>query len=231
MLPVLSLTLLLLPAAPQVHWTTEKTAEKGWWTTKLTYPVIDSESPVCTLANRLFKQTAVAARNDQVKSFREMKPDSDRPEYGWCFEATCQLSVVGDNLVSGYFSYYYDGGGAHPNRAYGTLTVGLVDGKAKALGLVDLLRGGVTPKQIAEEFVLPALNVQKQQREAESLDELDAKLLDSFVLTPTSVTWLFEPYATGSYAEGDYLVKLHRRALEEVLVRGGPLAPLPVPAG
>lgn len=64
------------------------------------------------------------------------------------------------------------------------------------------------------------------------IESLPDELLENFIVTPSAMTFLFAPYAVGSYAEGSFLVKLAFEELGAILDPDGPLKPvLAKPAG
>lgn len=181
--------------------------KEGWWEAKVSYPIFPAAAPAGVVANREFHQRAKASfdafMNQAVKGLKQL----GKPTAPYSLTVKPTISIHRESLITGYLSQYEYTGGAHPNRFYLTVNVGIVDREARLLKLRDVMARGVPPKEI-EQIVLTKLNAIKRQRGADPLTELQPGLLEQFVMTPTGITWIFEPYAVGPYAEGDYFVRV-----------------------
>lgn len=187
---------------------------------KATTPVYRG-SPVKELATVDTKLTALT----RLAQFRKDFVDLDLPEMRTgMVDWFVTRSIERDDLISLIGTAYYDFGGAHPNRDHVGLNYGLVNGKARRLAFADLLKDPKRAKEIADQAVMPKLIVLRAMWVTEgSINELQPKQVDNFVITPAGITWLFAPYEMGSYAEGDYFVKVPWSELEADLRSSGPL--------
>ncbi len=179
---------------------------------KYVVPQTTGKTEVQKLANSL----AVAVANDNYKqNLQWHNEDKDRdpkaPSSLWASEISGSISVNRADLVSIILFHYSYMGGAHPNQFTSVINVGLVNGKAKRLVLKDIIKPEFTSKGVFETYVMPNLNQQRLERGGDTTWNLEPELTDKFALTPTAITWIFDPYQAGSYAEGEYTVKLFKK--------------------
>lgn len=190
---------------------------------KATTPIYRG-SPVGEFATMDIKLTALT----RLAKFREDFVDLDLPDMRTgMVDWFVTRSIERKELISVIGTAYYDFGGAHPNRDHVGLNYGLVNGKPKRLAFSDLIKDPKRAKEIADQAVMPKLILMRAMWVTEgSINELEPKQVDNFVITPAGITWLFGPYEMGSYAEGDYFVKVPWSELAPELRSSGPLREL-----
>jgi hypothetical protein len=210
-------------AAPQVRWLTLKSSRPGLYDIRARYPELKGPGPVTALANREFRSEAESeAGSVRQAALGDRKLGAQR--FGpYELRLSTHLSVVDDELVTGYLASDSFTGGAHGNAHYLPLNFGIVGGRAVKLRLKDLLRPEVDPVRFYSDATLPGLNQQKRAREASPVDEVPPQLVDRFVITRAGITWIFAPYDVGAYAEGAYFVKVPWEQMEGSLRTAGPL--------
>lgn len=188
-----------------------KSVKAGYWEATATYPSFQSTFPVAKLANRVLAREAresIARFNSEALQL--LRGDHmKKPEASYGHDWTPIVSLSEPNLISVYCEVYDMMGGAHPNHGYAFYTFGLVNGKARQLKLKDLFLPGTDPRKTVSDLIMPELK-SKQAGWVENgeLKQIDAKQAECFVMTQGGLTFLFEPYSVGSYAEGSYEVKL-----------------------
>lgn len=141
---------------------------------------------------------------------------------GWELELVSKVETVSGDLVSFTINGYDYSGGAHPNHFTNCYTFGLKNSVAARLKLDDI----VDANSVISKFVLPRVNNQKKEREAELLSKIEAPNYDSFVITKKGLQWLFSAYTLGSYAEGDYDATVTFKEIAPYVKKGGALAKL-----
>ena len=200
-------------------------SHKGYWEATAAYPVFSGSSAVVRLANERLSSAARHSvsgfRKECEDMFREEK--TGKPELPYGRDWTVTVSLARPNLISVYFETYEMTGGAHPNHGFATYTFGLVGGVARQLTLKDLFVSGQADgaRKVVSDLITPIL----KERQAGWVDngdlkEIDAPRAENFVVTPSAITFLFEPYSVGSYAEGNYVVKLPFSTIKGLDFRG-----------
>lgn len=213
-------------AQGSVQWKSSELSRAGWWKAKATYPVWNKPAGAQVLASEHFQSDALGRYNRFLSETRELMRDLGKPHGEHFVEIKSTLSVNTPQVVSGYLTHFEYTGGAHPNTFYQTINVGIVNGKPARLNLKSLLARGVSPEQVLNEVLLPRLNAAKEKRGLETVDRIDPKLADSFILTPQGISWIFQPYAVGAYVEGTYIIKATWNDLSGLLNPNSPLKSL-----
>lgn len=198
----------------------------GRWKASTTYVRIEKKTPVIDLANKLLFELIDSERRRWLQEALPIGRSRQKPSAPYELEIKPVLSLVRDNLVSGYIQQFSYTGGAHPNTVYQTIAVGLVNGKPKALRFKDLLLSGTNPTSVLLQLALPKINAAKRSSGYDPIDSLDAKLADSFVVTPSGLTWVIAPYQAGAYSEGAFFPKATFSECEGLLDPAGPLRSL-----
>jgi uncharacterized lipoprotein YbaY len=195
------------------------------WEATATYPVFPGRSVMARTASAAFRNDA-RKRFDEFSRFARTNTQSKKPVGLYSFKLTPVMGIATPALVSGYLAEESYTGGAHGNAFFYPRTIGVINRRVQVLTLKDLLSPVARPYDLLTRAVLPALNAQKKARGAGPIAVLDGKLVESFMVTPTGITWLFAPYSAGPYSEGGYIVKIPFTALRPWLNPNGPLKPL-----
>jgi len=116
-------------------------------------------------------------------------------------------AYLGEQWISLIFDHYQYSGGAHGNSYWECDNYRKVEGKWIAVDINDLLRDRESMD------ILINILLDKLQQEgaawAEEEEMLDKdRLLEDFTLGPPGITFFFEPYTVGPYAQGSYEVFL-----------------------
>lgn len=181
---------------------------EGYSDTSIVYVQLPEDSEVRKAANLQSRKLATSVYIEFTKNAIEFAQSEQKPVAPWTTELRPTVSLNRPDLVSILYSQYDYSGGAHPNRFYPVINIGLIDGKPKQLTLRDILKPEVRLDDFVQSQVLPRLNAIKEKRGIEPIENLAPGLADHFVLTPAGITWVFEPYAVGAYVEGEYTIKI-----------------------
>lgn len=199
---------------------------------QMVFPQLRSKAPVVRTANWYFRQRTL----ERWKSVRRMtrqnledtppeaKPAAVRNYSYW----NPFISLQKPDLVSGYFHADYFSGGFHPKTETYPLNVGLVGGKPQLLSIVDICKPGKSRAVAAKVFArlrqVPQANWVHAPHQ--TLTPTSPELTKTFVITPTGLLFIFDPYVAGSFASGEIRVKLPYSQLREELNPKGPLKPV-----
>lgn len=210
----------LASAQVPVSWKTIRTDRDGLWKGRAVYPRFGGGGAVADLANKAAAKTA----QDTLDEFRRAASGvRGKLQFLYEMESLAIVSVATPQLISLYFDTTEYTGGAHGNRFYQPMNFAIVNGKAQRLKLQDLFKKGVDARQVVSDAVLPKLRDLKASAVVDGdITELPADLAESFVITPSGLTFLFEPYAVASYAEGSFIIKIPFEELRGSLLVGGP---------
>lgn len=221
----LAATLLVLASAQplKVSYHSERRSQGDFYKIDIRQPVFPSEQPVGKVANREVASIVNKFKRDFLQAMDENRKRNFRIAEPFQLQIRPTISVARADLISLYLEIFWWTGGAHPNTYYRVVNVGLVDGKPRLLKLEDMLVKGVSAQQVMER-VYQRLEQVKRQRDPSGEPwmpdgGIPREYWNSFILTPTAVVWIFEPYAVGAYAEGMFLIRLSYEELQG-LVRG-----------
>ncbi len=219
-----------MPAGAAVTWHTERETRAGKW--EISARVARFTGTSRTSARWLADRELYGFVKNEMDAFeRAAEKETVNPGYPmgmWGYHATTVVSLDRPDLVSAYVETYEFRGGAHGMTTYWGVNVGLVDGKAKVLRLEDLFRKGEPARALAIEAVEERLRANPnatwfQPGEDPGMRGPDAALIADFVITPSAVTFLIEPYVAGPYAVGSFFVKVPFSAFGDRLDPNGPL--------
>lgn len=140
---------------------------------------------------------------------KDAEADNEKPERAWEVTWNGKVSAANDGFISVLASCDWYTGGAHPNRDYQGLNFAMKGGKAKRIGLADIMLVRMTPDALASQIVLPKLKAMGASGVVDAeVTSLTRQQADNFVITKSGLTWLFSPYEVASYAEGEFFVKV-----------------------
>ncbi len=208
---LLSASLLAAPATPSPSYRlqTRKVVSKGRYEAEASYPVFSSKSELARIANTTLQRQSEKILSVWTKEVdQEFLPKgSPLPPNPYGFDLDSSVESSGPSLISVVSTVYTYTGGAHPNRYFVASNFGVVKGKAKQITIGDLFRPGVDYLQEITMNVMPEL-VRREAGWVESgwMREVDAARANIFTVNAKGITFYFEPYSAGSYAEGDYIV-------------------------
>ncbi len=195
----------------------------GYWDAKASYPVFAIHSPVLEYGSAQLEAHA----HNLIAGFLKDAPgylvNNAKPTDPFALDSSFTISYSSKDLLSLNLSTYEDVGGAHPNTELETYNFGVVHGKAKKLGIQDLFRPGVKAGPFMNKLLMKAL----RRKHLSFIDDgmiksLTAPDLDSFVLTPKGLDYMFSAYEVASYAEGPQFVHVSFSQIPG-LDRSGPL--------
>ena len=126
---------------------------------------------------------------------------------GWTLQRELRLEYASDTLVSISETLYVYTGGAHGNTGLAGYTYLLEDGRVRTVRLADLFKTDADYLAVLEPLILEALLEQEAQWVVDgTVATLGEDDLGSFTLSPRGLTFGFEPYAMGPYAQGTFEV-------------------------
>lgn len=189
------------------------------------------DGPVAALADRTLSGLVGSEMRAFLRQARKETPNPGYPMAPWGYGADTVASLARPDLVSAYVETYDFRGGAHGMTTYIGVNVGLVSGQATVLRLEDLFRPGVPARALAVDAVKERLRATPRAAWFQpGVDPAylpsDADLIKDFVITPSGITFLIEPYVAGPYAVGSFFVKVPFAAFSGKLNPKGPLQDL-----
>lgn len=185
------------------------TQNRAHFVENVQYPVFVGRGSFVKDVNRSVYKFVEKYVSDFEKGARDFQRDiPGRPTADWELDIKFTVSISTEGLISLIVHSYDYSGGAHPNSFDDCLNYQNRVGRAYKLQFSDLLRKGNSTSDFVGEFILPEVNRQKIARQVETVDSIESKLMDHFVLTPAGIAFLFNKYDVGPYVEGEYMVKL-----------------------
>ncbi|MEZ5162270.1 MAG: DUF4163 domain-containing protein [Fimbriimonadaceae bacterium] len=209
MLTAVAAALVLTPAKYTMKTLAVKV--KDQYEAKLQYPEFSSNSAVAQLANKEALKFVKSQFGEFEQFTKEFFSEEGSAPSEWYHEAYPTISVANDSVISIIWYQYDYSGGAHPNRFYTSRTV-VSTGKnsAEVFEFKDLFINE-SAEMVFRTTVLSSL-VEKERTsrmgEPTEMLTLTPEQCADFVLTPSGIAFMFQPYAVGSYVEGEYMVKM-----------------------
>jgi hypothetical protein len=223
----LAATLLVLASAQslKVSYRSERRSQGDFYKIDIRQPVFPSEQPVGKVANREVASIVNKFKRDFLRAVEENRKINFRSGEPFQLQIRPTISIARADLISLYLEIFWWTGGAHPNTFYRVVNVGLVNGKPRPLKLQDILAQGASAQQLMER-IYQQLEQVKRQRDPSGEPwmpdgGIPREYWNSFILTPTAIVWVFEPYAVGAYAEGMFLIRLSYEELQGLVRRFG----------
>ncbi len=198
--PALCLAALALAAIDQdghVRFT-----KSGWYDIHGTYPKY--QSSIGKIASAEMK----AAAEKRLRAFKkEFDKLGEKPSFEYSVTWGVEPKLRHETVLSFLAQCHFFTGGAHPNHDSETFNFMLVDGKVKRVRLADVMRVRMTPEGFATQIVIPKLKEAGATSVVDgTVTTLTREQADRFYITEKGLTWRFDPYEMGAYAEGSYEV-------------------------
>jgi hypothetical protein len=179
-----------------------KKTKMGWYS-------IEGKVPVYTSSIGKFATKDMrAAAEKRLGSFKKEFDRLDEiPSHEYSVEWGVEPKFRGEKVLSFLSQCHWFTGGAHPNHDSTTFNYMKVEGKFKRIHFADLMRLRIVPEALASQIVIPKLKAAGASAVTSgSVELLTADQADKFYITKDGLTWRFDPYEMGSYAEGAYEV-------------------------
>jgi len=203
-----------------VTWKNSSSLRAGWYKTSARTPVFSGSGVVAKLANRTIASDAArsqAAFAAEVKKY-------GKPRYQNELGISFTVGIARPEMISVLITTFSDTAGAHPNTLISGLTFGIKGGKASRLLITDMILSGSEPMEDLQALLLALLLKQKAMWVMDgTVRKIDSDSLNSFVVTPAGLTWVFHPYAMGPYVEGTFTIKVPWIDLHSIIDPEGPL--------
>ncbi len=205
MLSSLVLAAVLQKTITQPHVRSRNEMRDGYYELDLAWYIFPETHPLASLANKAAWEPIGEVDQEFLNSLQSF---NEKPTSPWTLAIKPTLSLYRTNLISILYDRYEYTGGAHPNSMTYTFNIGLINGEPKRLKLGDILADGVKESDVLEGFVRPRLSKLRRDRTGEGVDSLPIATHEKFIITKNGLTFPFDKYSVGAYAEGDYLLKL-----------------------
>lgn len=197
----------------------------GFWSAKAGYVEYRQAGAVQTLAG---KQNFAFVQREFDTFVRQAKTafkDGELPTAPYSLELDTEVCYSSSKLVSLLVSSYSYTGGAHGNHLARPANFGLVNGKAKRLNLSDVLATKDVVGTVSK-LIMPQIMEAKRKFGETEKPTFNREVVERWTVTPKGMTWVFENYLIGSYAEGEYTASLTWKQLRPHLKKSGPLSSL-----
>ncbi len=213
---VLGLVAMLLALASaqslKVDYRTERQSEGDFYKIDIRVPRFPEKHPLGALANREIAAIVNQFKRDFLQAMEDNRKRKFRMAEPFLLQVRPTISIARADLISLYLEIFWWTGGAHPNTYYRVVNMGMVNGKPRLLKLEDVLAKGASAAEVMER-VYRRLEEVKRRRDPSGkpwMPEggIPREYWDRFILTPTAIVWVFEPYAVGAYSEGMFQIRL-----------------------
>ncbi len=178
--------------------------------------------PMAPVMNPILKSKAMSEHRRWLHEAKKSLEEMGKPTNTWSHEIGMDIAYNTPSLVSVIVAEYDYSGGAHPNHGVEVFNFGVIEGKARQVFLKDFFVSGFNPDPFVSKLVIAKL---KKMEGADwvisgELKKLDKKMIQRFSPGKNGMTWYFNPYDVGSYASGDFEVKLSLKELGPKFNRG-----------
>jgi hypothetical protein len=200
--------------SPSIRFETVNFSRPNFFDASLKFPVFGGSA----LAN--FASAEVRkAQYGVFDSWFKGSGGSKRPRLVNTFETQPTISINRPNLISLYFTTDTFSGGAHGMTTFEPYTFAMVEGKPQRIFSKDIFTGNYQSVLSVEVLGQLMKDARAAWVDDGSVRELTPDLIDQFVVTPSGVTYLFQPYVMGPYAVGTFQVKVPAPNLQGILKR------------
>ena len=216
----LALLAALTVSAPSVRFVTVISSKKGFYTTSMRMPVFTG----ATWADRVNKDIAGKARKALADWMSESFPaatKNQKPRLEYFYQSAPTISLLTPDVASFYYTVSTFTAGAHPMTISDPHTY--VNGRE--VHSADVFRKGSGYGTVVSNLVIGQLmnNARATWVQDGTVQEMTMSQQEDFVVNPTSLCYLFDPYAMGPYAVGAFQVKVPFSELRAVLDGNGAL--------
>lgn len=183
----------------------------GWWDILAQAPRFRAPGMVARKANAMGRTIARQQYDWMLAQARKDLPAQKKVNPAAEYSLDMRPTVVVDSpfLASAYWQNDGFFAGAHGTTSYVPLNVAKFGSKVRTVRLADLFRKGVDPVAICGSALLRTLEARKSPPmwvQTGEWSKLTKDQAEQFVLSRKGVTWLFENYTLGPYAEGTWKV-------------------------
>ncbi|HSH95419.1 MAG TPA: DUF3298 and DUF4163 domain-containing protein [Roseimicrobium sp.] len=226
-MPAALLLVAALTLAPTYKINTVKTLKRGYYSTSLSMPIF-SGSPLADQVTKNVDATTRAALAGWLKESFSGPEANQKPRLEYFYTTAPTVSLNTPNIISFYYTTSTFTAGAHPMTVFEPHTYVMSNGRAKEVRFADIFASGVNAPTVVSNLVIGQLmtNDRAEWVQNGQVKELTAAQLDSFVVTPTALTYLFNPYDMGPYAVGSFQVKVPFADMKAVINGNGALKSL-----
>jgi hypothetical protein len=203
--------LLLALAAPADYVQKKLSAQKpGFYEANASYLEFKKTHPLAAVINPALKAEATKVHTDWMKQTIDTQKELGKPTSAWEHEYGVEVAHNTPRLVSVIASTYDYSGGAHPNHWSNAMNFGIVNGKPAEITIATFFERGFAWDRHISRLVIAKLKRQEGADLVKSgeVTTLTKKQLQNFTVSPSGLTWYFNPYEVGPYAAGDFEVKL-----------------------
>jgi hypothetical protein len=188
-----------------------------------TYPQFTQALPAAKQLNTLVRSILSQKKKNIVRQAQEAEPIAFR-NGPWTFVYESDIAYASKDLVSLIGSTYTYTGGAHGMTSYSSANYQITNGSVKQLGMNDLFKQGTPYLSVLSNEIIGLL----RQKDAMwvttgQVTSFEPKDLSVYSITPKGLTFYFDPYAVGSYAQGAFMVTVPYSVMSGYIREGGPL--------
>lgn len=156
------------------------------------------------------------AKREADKWIKETTGDEIRPDAPYEFSITAGTPFTYGNFLSIQTGLYAYSGGAHPGHSSRVFNLITENGKVRPVRINEFIVKGTDPYVVFTKVIMPVLRergaswvtegMYKHFTEVEPKGDTGGTALPVPKVGPKGLTFTFDAYAVGSYAEGDYVV-------------------------
>ncbi len=175
----------------------------------------------------LERESMERVRDSWSEFLAELENEDDAGVRDRSYEELWSLEFASEGLVSLRALVSQYSGGAHGNYGYRVVTARLKDERVVEVALADWFRADAGWAEVLCPAVFEALK-EDGAGWIDNGDVTEVKVddLDLWTATPEGLTFTFEPYRMGCYAEGTHEILIPWKVLEALVDPAGPFADL-----
>lgn len=175
----------------------------------------------------LERETMERVRDSWSEFLAELENEDDAGARDRSYEELWSLEFAATGMVSLRALVSQYAGGAHGNYGYRTVTARLQDDRVHEVALADWFRADAAWAEVLCPAVFEALKEDGAGWiENGDMTEITVDDLSLWTVTPEGLTFTFEPYRMGCYAEGTHEILIPWTMLDPLVDREGPFADL-----
>lgn len=185
----------------------------------VTHPLLEDKSPFIKALAKDLDERAALAWADTRQQAKQILADADPKDDPPTFDQHTSFDpfFVDASLASFIVEQYGYEGGAHGNTAQRTLNFDFQDGSLRELALDDVIDLDKGHELLASACMDELKRQGASNVVSGEIHSITLSQLNNFVLSPAGITFVFDPYEVGCYAEGSYHATVPWSKLSDIL--------------
>ena len=178
------------------------------------YPAIKAKTPLAKAVNKEIKEILDNSDNNILS-----KLPNKRHEVEYSAYSTFKVTYSEDKLFSAVIDLSEYTGGARPDNYSRVVNFASNGEQVNRVTLTNLIKSDKASIDNLKYMLVSGINKQRKTYKLNPIDDMDIlnENLESFIITPMGINWIFDYTTAGAYYKSVYNVTLDWRELSDIL--------------